>query len=415
MNRILSLVFCFAVATCVATAQSLSVKNVTLLPKDRTALDNPCLDSNGDTCALIKIKVTGVEGLEFLNKSQYVRYSYADGMYMVYVPTISRRLDYGHSDYLPGQIDMGEYGYRRLRAGKTYLVQIEASSGKKENSILVLKVNPLGARVLFDESRVGLSSTGIYEFTLPEGSHTYTVTMDDYKPLDGMIQVSKNENKTIALNLEPIMHKVKVNCNVSKAHVFVDNVDFGEAGILSLPQGNHHIRIQGDGYIDVEEDVTIMSNMVPLSYSLKKNKNVKEIHAIPVRIFTKASRVFKNKKEIRDWSKDGDKILMMPGVYELSDNDGHLMRIEVGTEPMDVYLSGSKPIDNSGSTNTNKEKEEVKNKYSQKTYYNSYLQQRNTNNSRSYTRDGVSAYPNRRTNNPSRSNYQNGHYRSRLR
>ena len=418
MKRILaSLLFSCLFDISLTDAQSLMVNKVTMQPNDKTAFLSPYLDSNGDTCALIKIKVPDVEGIEFPDKNQYVKSTYADGVYQIYMPTISRRLDYRHADYLPGQIDFGEYGYRRLKAGKTYLVQMEAPSNVNKESLLILKVHPVSARVSFNGSDIGISSTGIYEFPLREGSYSYKVIMDNYLPLSGTVQINKDKNKTLALTLEPIMHSVKVNCNVGKAHVYVDNIYYGEAGVLSLPQGNHHIRVQGDGYLDLEEDVIIQSNMLPLTYSLKKNRNVKEIHPTPVRIFAEAfTTVYKNNKKIRDWEKSGDIVFMMPGKYELSDGYGNVRKIEVGTEPMDVYLSDSKPIDNSETTNINKDKEEnVKNEDGQKTYYNPYYQQRNTNNSRSYTRDGVSTYPNRRTNTPSRSNYQIGNNRNRVR
>ena len=215
---------------------------------------------------------------------------------------------------------------------------MEAPSNAKNGSFLVLKVNPISSRVSLNGSQVDLSSNGIYEFTLREGTYSYSVVMDDYLPLNGTIQVSNDENKTIALNLKPITHAVKVTSNVGKAHVYVDNVDYGETGKLDLPQGKHHIRIQKEGYIDAEEDVDIQNNTTSLSYSLKKNKNLKEIHATSVRIFSKATKVYKNNKEIRDWKKSGDVVLIMPGEYILSDNLLNDKRIVVGADAMDVFL-----------------------------------------------------------------------------
>ena len=318
MKRILAfLLFSCLFDFCLTDAQSLMVNKVTMQPNDKTAFLSPCLDSNGDTCALIKIKVSDVEGIEFPNKNQYVKSSYADGVYQIYMPTISRRLDYRHVDYLPGQIDFGEYGYRRLRAGKTYFVQMEASSNANKESLLILKVHPVSARVSFNGSDIGISSTGIYEFPLCEGSYSYKVIMDNYSPLSGTVQINKDENRTLALTLEPIMHAVKVNCNVGDAHVFVDNIDYGKVGLLSLPQGYHHIRIQGDGYLDVDENVNIQNGTNSLSYTLKKNKNIKEIHATPVRIFSNSSRIYKNQKVISEWRKSGDIVKIMPGKWEI--------------------------------------------------------------------------------------------------
>ncbi len=402
-------VFIFGLFICICTtnAQELSIKKVTLLPNDKTALEAPCLDFNGDTCALVKIKIPGVEGLEFSNKTQYIKCSFVDDVYMIYVPTISRRLDYKHSDFLPGRIDLGEFGYKRLKAGKTYMVQMEVPSNAKNGSLLIIKVNPVSARVSFDGSQVGLSSTGIYEFNLREGSYKYAISMDDYMPLEGTVQIGKNENKSCALSLKPIMHTVKVDCNVRNSHVFIDNVDYGETGMLSLPQGNHRIRIQKDGYLDIEENVDIQGNMRPLSYSLKKNKNIKEVHATPVRVFSNSSRIYKNNKELEDWNKSGDVVLIMPGKYEISDDNGAVKRVEVGADSLEVYLGEKETfvgIERNSSSYSTQQSLKGNSRYnSNRSTYNPTHPTYNPNRY-SYNQNRSYSYPTRSTN-TSRFNY----------
>ena len=328
--------FCFTVFP--VNAQELSIKSVSLQSNDNTAILSPCLDSNGDTCALIKIKIPGVRDMDFSNKSQFVKSFYKDGVYMVYVPTISRRLDYRHSDFLPGQIDLGDFGYRRLKPGKTYLVQMEAPSNTKDVALLIFKISPIGARLVINGKQVAVSTNGVYEYACREGSYSYSVSRDDYFPNEGILQVDRGENKRVVIDLNPIIHSVNVGCNVSDARVFVDNVNYGKPDVLGLPQGHHRIRIQRDGYLDVEDEINVQANMSPLFYSMKKNKNLKEIHATPVRIFTKSSRVFKNNKVLKDWKENGDIVLMMPGEYEISDNEGYGEIVKVGIDSMDVYL-----------------------------------------------------------------------------
>lgn len=338
MNNRFLFIVALLCSFCCINAQNLMIKGVTLLPNDKSALQNPQTDSNGDTCALIKIKLPTVKGeLIFPNKNQYITCSYKDGIYMIYVPTISRRLDYRHLDYLPGQIDFGAYGYRHLKAGKTYVVQMEAPSTINDRSLLIIKVNPVSARVSLNGSKESISSTGIYEFTLQEGIYNYSVTLDDYVPLNESIQICKGEDKTLYLDLKPITHPVNVRCNVSNARVIIDNVDYGKIGVLNLPQGNHRIRIQGEGYLDYEEDIYIQNGIKDLSYQLKKNRNIKEIHAIPVRIYSKSASVYKNNKRIKEWS-NGATIMFMPGKYILSDSGGNEQKIEVLNSPLEIYL-----------------------------------------------------------------------------
>ena len=100
-------------------SQNMTIKSVALQPSDKTATIQPCLDNNGDTCALLKIKTDNLEGLEFSNPNQYIKKTYSDGIYSVYLPELSRKLDFKHKDYMPIQLDMADYGYRKLRRGKT--------------------------------------------------------------------------------------------------------------------------------------------------------------------------------------------------------------------------------------------------------------------------------------------------------
>jgi hypothetical protein len=58
---------------------------------------------------------------------------------------------------------------------------------------------------------------------------------------------------------------VNVTCNVSSAHVFVDNIDYGKVGKLQMPQGQHVVRIQADGYLDNEETIGISADTPQLT------------------------------------------------------------------------------------------------------------------------------------------------------
>ena len=71
---------------------------------------------------------------------------------------------------------------------------------------------------------------------------------------------------------------------------------------------------------------------LPLSLRL-----IKEIHAIPVRIYSKSASVYKNNKRIKEWS-NGATIMFMPGKYILSDSGGNEQKIEVLNSPLEIYL-----------------------------------------------------------------------------
>lgn len=324
-------------ASVTAAGQSLRIKNISLLPTDQTAILDPCLDNNGDTCALLKIKTNRLEGVEFSNPNQYIKVDYRDGIYSVYVPTSIRRLDFRHKEFVPVQIDMADYGYRKLRAGKTYLITLDAHRVSELKGSVFVKVEPKNSKIIIDEQNYYANTNGTIELPIASGRHHYTILADNYTSQNGDFTIGKSEAKTLTIKLQPIMHEVLVGSNVGNARVFVDNLDYGGVGKLLIPQGNHTIRVQADGYVDEEIDVSINSYTGSLSFFLKENKKITHIHATPVTIYSNSSCIYKNNKKIKEWE-NGKPVMFMPGKYELSDDRGNTKKIVVGDEPMEVEL-----------------------------------------------------------------------------
>ena len=320
-----------------AFAQELTIKNVSMQPNDLTAVQSVCLDNNQDTCALLKIKTDNLEGVQFPEQNQYIKSYYSDGIYYVYLPALCTKLDIQHKDYLKIQLDMKDFGFKRLHKGKTYLVILEAPKIKDLESSLVIKVEPESSTLYFDEQEYSSNSNGTYKIPISPGNHTYKVVFPDYLSENGTIQIGKLEAKTLTVVLKPILHEIDVKSNVDDASVYVDNIYYGRVGNLKLPQGNHNIRVQAEGYVDSENDVQINSATGSLSYNLELNRKVIDVHPTPVRIFSTASNVYKDNKKIKEW-KNGAIINIMPGKYLIEDDAGHKQKIKVNSEPMDVYL-----------------------------------------------------------------------------
>lgn len=332
--------FCISVIFCIGMtdtfSQNLLVKDVTLQPKEKSAVINPCLDMNGDTCALVRIITDNLEGLEFDNTAQYVKKQIPkDGVYEIYMPFALNKLSYKHEDYLAGQINFADFGFKRLIKGKTYVVRIE--SPETEGKV-IFKVQPATASVTFDGQSISALSTGMFEIPVSSGRYEYFVAAPNYIPYKGFIQVEKSEVKTIPISLTPIFHSVNICCNVKGASVYIDGVDYGKVGRkIKISQGTHKIRISKEKYMDVEDVVNINSTVSELSYSLSKNTNIHEIHAIPITIIAKSKKIYKNNKEIKGWS-SGAEIKFMPGKYMITDDNGEGVEIEVIDKPFVVNL-----------------------------------------------------------------------------
>ena len=339
MKKIIFCLFILISSLLDVEGQELKVKRVSMQPSDMSAIKDPCFDQNGDTCALIKIQTNNIEGIQFSNHNQYIKCTFSNGVYYIYMPSLGRKLDLLHKDYMPLQLDMANYGYNRLKKGKTYLVILEAPRVNELKSSVLLKVEPNNASVIFDEINYAANSTGTFEIPVTEGSHSYTVSAENYLSQNATISIRKSEVKTVTIRLQPIMHEILIGSNVDKARVYVDNIDYGIIGKLQIPQGNHTIRVQSNGYTDSVQEIYVSQATRSLSFILKENKKVTHIHAIPVTINAPDTPcIFINNKKIKEW-KNGVPIMLMPGTYSVAAFERSRERtLVVGNEPITINL-----------------------------------------------------------------------------
>ena len=353
--HIMILLFC---AGTPVLAQNLSVVTYKLLEDNNTARRFPQLaGDNKDTCAVVILRTPGVKGLEFPNHNQYYRAIATDtcaalrsqfpnpGTYLVYVPAvIGNMISYRHESYLPGTFSIRDYGMRRMKKAATYevVMKAEAASTDAVKSKVVVKIHPVSASLTFDGVTINTVANGIYEFEKPAGSYSYEASLANYRVRRGTVQLGQSDAKTVNLILQPIMHRVTVGCNVEEATVYVDDDPFGKVGQLMLPQGNHRVRVQAANYIDSEQTVDIKAGTV-LDFSLKKNKNLDEIHSVLVTINSKnESAVNKKNKRLEGWAKEKP-MKFMPGKYYITDDSGNEMFIKVERDrPMTVDLNTQK-------------------------------------------------------------------------
>lgn len=125
MKRLITLaIIFFGVGTHIANAQYIKVESIEELTSDIDARRFPRKDLNGDNCALLKISLPSVDGVEF--KSRVVgNYKYMNGVYYVYVATGTKRLPFSHKDYRPGVIDFEAAGVT-LESNNVYSVNLRA-------------------------------------------------------------------------------------------------------------------------------------------------------------------------------------------------------------------------------------------------------------------------------------------------
>lgn len=324
-------------------SQEITVEKVAIQIGDNTATADPRTDINGDTCALIIIDAGGLQSLQFPDHNQYTEARYSNGKYYVYMPAMLTKLTYGHDSYQRGDINLRDWGFRRLKGGKTYSVTLSVpqNNAKPLMSAVVVKVRPEKATLYVDDQQLPPSIDGNYQLDIAEGTHHYKAMLQDYNDAAGSFTIASADTKTMSVMLKPKTMTVTVKCNVSDASVYIDDVYYGKPGQLVLPQGRHTLRLHADKYIDYEKTMLIYPNCVGelVVCQLEKNKNQVDIHAVDVTIISSASYVYKNNKKIQGW-KSGIPIKMMPGKYLISDSQDSWKKIVVEpNKPMQVFLS----------------------------------------------------------------------------
>ena len=97
------LFFLSVLISSVANSQEIKVKLMEYLPNDLAARTHPRPDANGVNCALIRVVVPAVKGMQF-DGWVVGDYEYQPGEYQVYVPEGAKKIKFRHENYAPGEI-----------------------------------------------------------------------------------------------------------------------------------------------------------------------------------------------------------------------------------------------------------------------------------------------------------------------
>lgn len=320
-----------------STAQQLTVEKVALKQGDTAAQEAPCLDNNGNPCALVQIDAAGLQGLDFPNVNQYATKESRDGKYWVYIPDGMSKLSYGHESYARGDIDFKEWGYRRLKGGQTYLVQMQAPRQSELRSKVVFKVTPADAALSVDGTPCELDANGTCELSYAEGYHTYTAEKAYYDTENGSFTISGADARTVTVDMKPQMALVEVTCNKSSASVFVDDVYYGKPGTLMLPKGTHTLRVQSNRCLDYSATVSIGDSNPAVVANLMENVNQVDIHAVEVTIGTNSRHLYINNREVKNFK--GSVMLMPDQKYRITDGYNHKRMVKVERDtPMIISM-----------------------------------------------------------------------------
>lgn len=190
------LLFCFAVSVLTASAQELTVKQMTAAGNDISASQYRVNDINGQPCGLVKVQLAA-EGVKF--EGNIIPPVKNDaGEYWVYMTAGSKELRVKGSGFVACHIVFSDFGISRIESLQTYNLTLLMPAGGKETVTtqkLVINYSPSNATVLIDSKLY--TGNGTVEAMLPVGTHNYIIAAEGYETIEGVAKLTANAPRII--------------------------------------------------------------------------------------------------------------------------------------------------------------------------------------------------------------------------
>ena len=292
-------------------AQNISLKSVSLKQSDLLASTNPRTDSNGNTCAIVKVDVIGIKDLLFADAVGSVAYNL--GEYVVYVPEGINKLKYRNaSGSISGEVVFDDYGLD-IETKRVYNVVFESESHIRA---AIFSVQPQNAKLIFDGEEVSLDENGLVAIEKPIGEYSYSIHAKGYETQNGIVNLSEDDLfATTNIVLKQKMYPLVITSTPTDASLFIDNVPYGklnEINNLNLPEGEHTIRLTAIGYENFEQSInmdghsaSINASLIQMKEKIVKHNEERTRTSVNIRngIYTSiGGELFdKNKHEGHDW------------------------------------------------------------------------------------------------------------------
>lgn len=254
--------------------QGITVKKVAETA-DITASKYERQDSNGKSCAVIKVEVPSLEGLSFDGSVGDTRHS--SGVYYVYTSPGIIKLPVFNKKEKVCEIDFSAHGIK-IESKHTYVVELAIEQVRE----MIFKITPANASLTVDGKTVALNEEGIGRFSCEVGAtYDYTLIADGYKQMDGEFTYSDEEGGHEPLNIlmERKTVPVTFRCNVDKFDVIVDGESYNikNNGVVYIPVGNPTIRIVASEYEEWVQNATIQdTDACTIDVNLKKSSSVSD-------------------------------------------------------------------------------------------------------------------------------------------
>ena len=271
--KVIMLLICLMTNNTLFFAQNVTVKDIKFASSDITASKYERKDAAGNICAVVKVQIPTVTGIQFSNKVGNVQHS--SGEYIIYVSPGIKTLTISDDNATLCIVDFEKAGIE-VASKCTYQVVLTQEQALNK----VFKIEPITATLSVNGQMVTLSEDGVGSIECEVSKmYNYTISAYGYETIEDAFMISP-EDETIELinvTLERKMAPVKFQSNIDNVEVLLDDESWGvvdNGQQIELPVGTWNVRLVADKYDDWMSKVTVTEQSNIINASLKKSEDV---------------------------------------------------------------------------------------------------------------------------------------------
>lgn len=271
--RFFVLLVSMVLAHTMAFSQKVTIKDVKLASSDITASKYERKDKSGKICAVVKVQIPTISGIQFSNKIGSVQHS--SGEYIVYVSPGIKTLTISDDKATLCVVDFEKAGIE-VTSKCTYQVVLTQEQALNK----VFKVEPSTATLSVNGQKISLGEDGVGSIECEVGQmYNYTISASGYETIEDAFMISPEDETVEPINvtLERKMALVKFQSNVDNVEVLLNDESWGvvENGQeIELPVGTWDVRLIADKYEDWRSEITITEQSNMVNASMKKSDDV---------------------------------------------------------------------------------------------------------------------------------------------
>lgn len=253
--------------------QKVTIKDVKFVSSDITASKYERKDAAGQICAVIKVQIPTVTGIQFSNKVGNVQHS--SGEYVIYVSPGIKTLTISDDKTTLCVVDFIKAGIE-VASKCTYQVVLTQEQALNK----VFKIEPTTATLSVNGQNVLLGEDGVGSIECEvEKMYNYTISAPGYETIEDAFMISPDDETVEPINvtLERKLALVKFETNIDNVEVLLNDESWGmvkKGQQIELPVGTWSVRLVADKYEDWTNIITVKEQSNVVNASLKKSDDV---------------------------------------------------------------------------------------------------------------------------------------------